>query len=200
MDVSNERCALDDENQLVEHARAGDTDAYRALVRAHQDAAVRLAATVAGSWEDPEAVVQDAFVKAYRGLHRFRRGAAFRPWLFAIVVNEAHNARRGAQRRWRLAERVARRDRLHGDVPSPERDALETDERRQLIAAVQRLPQRQRDAVACRYFLELSEAETAEVLGVARGTVKSRLSRGLRLLRDDLAALDAPTTTGGDRR
>lgn len=183
----------------MERARAGDADAYRTLVRAHQDAAVRLAATVSGSWEDPEAVVQDALVKAYRGLRRFRRGAPFRPWLLAIVVNEAHNARRGAQRRWRLAERAARSE-LHSAAPSPEDDAVRADRADRLLTAVQRLPRHQRDAVACRYLLELSEAETAVVLGVARGTVKSRVSRGLRALRDDLAMTDSAPASGGDRR
>lgn len=191
---------LEDEAVLVDRARAGDPDAYRTLVRPHQDAAVRLAATVSGNWEDPETVVQDALLKAYRGLGRFRSGAAFRPWLFAIVVNEAHNARRGAQRRQRLAERFARRDRPHAVVASPEADALEADERNRLLAAVRRLPRHQRAAVACRYFLELSEAETAQVLGVAQGTVKSRLSRALRLLRDDLARPDPTIAAGGDHR
>lgn len=180
-----------DETALVERARDGDVDAYRLLVRAHQHAAVRLAATVSGSWDDPEAVAQDAFLKAYRALGRFRRGAPFRPWLFAIVVNEARNARRTGQRRRHLAERLASGERPPV-VASPELDVLDADERRLLIAAVQRLPRRQREAVACRYFLELSEAETAQVLGIARGTVKSRLSRALRLLRTDLADAGTP--------
>jgi RNA polymerase sigma-70 factor (ECF subfamily) len=152
----------------------------------HQDAAVRLAATVSGGWGDPEAATQEAMVKAYRALNRFRQGAPFRPWLFRIVVNEARNARRSGQRRRQLVEH------LRHDVPpqtpaTPEAVLLDADERRLLVAAVQRLPRRQRETIACRYFLELSEAETAEVLGVAQGTVKSRLSRALRALRADLA-------------
>jgi RNA polymerase sigma-70 factor (ECF subfamily) len=170
----------------VERARRGDLDAYQVLVRLHQDAAVRLASTVSGGWGDPEAVAQEALVKAYRALGRFRPGAPFRPWLFRIVVNEARNARRSGQRRRQLVER------LRHDIPprvatSAEAVTLDADERRQLIAAVQRLPRRQREAIACRYFLELSEAETADVLGIARGTVKSRLSRALDALRADLA-------------
>jgi RNA polymerase sigma-70 factor (ECF subfamily) len=76
-------------------------------------------------------------------------------------------------------------------TPSPETRLLDADERRQLLAAVRRLPRRQREVIACRYLLELSEAETAQVLAVAAGTVKSRLSRGLRRLRADLATLPA---------
>lgn len=188
-----------DEDVLVTRARRGDADAYRTLVRAHQDMAVRLAATVSGSWDDPEAIVQEAFVKAFRTLDRFRAGAAFRPWLLTIVANEARNARRGAQRRWRRVQRVARRDPGRAHVPSPERDVIAADEQRRLLTALQRLPARQRETVACRYLLEMSEAETAAVLEVARGTVKSRLSRALRALRDDLATVADPVS-GGDPR
>ena len=185
---------LNDEAALVERARGGDLDAYQVLVRMHQDAAVRLAATVSGGWGDPEAATQEALMKAYHALGRFRQGAPFRPWLFRIVVNEARNARRSGRRRRQLAERL-RHDLAPPTTTSPERQLLDADDRQVLIAAVQRLPRRQREAIACRYFLELSEAETAEVLGVARGTVKSRLSRALERLRADLAATDASPRT-----
>lgn len=189
----------DDQTALVERARRGDVDAYQQLVRLHQHAAVRLAATVTGSWDDPEAVVQDAFVKAYHALDRFRPGAAFRPWLFTIVVNTARNARRAGQRRRGLAERLAHREPPRTE-DTTELAALDADARRLLVNAVQRLPRRQREAVACRYFLELTEAETAAVLGIARGTVKSRLSRALRRLRTDLATTGAPSTRGEEVR
>jgi RNA polymerase sigma-70 factor (ECF subfamily) len=185
------RSSLNDEAALVERARHGDLEAYQALVRMHQDAAVRLAATVSGGWGDPEAAAQEALVKAYGALSRFRPGAPFGPWLFRIVVNEARNARRSGQRRRQLVERLGHSMAPHSTT-SPETALLDADERRLLVAAVQRLPRRQREAVACRYFLELSEAETAEVLGIALGTVKSRVSRALRKLRDDLDATGSP--------
>jgi RNA polymerase sigma factor (sigma-70 family) len=175
----------------VERARHGDLEAYQALVRMHQDAAVRLAATVSGGWGDPEAAAQEALVKAYGALSRFRQGAPFGPWLFRIVINEARNARRSGQRRRQLVERLGHSMAPHSTT-SPETALLDADERRLLVAAVQRLPRRQREAVACRYFLELSEAETAEVLGIALGTVKSRVSRALRKLRADLDATGSP--------
>ena len=128
-------------------------------------------------------------MKAYGALRRFRPGAAFRPWLLAIVVNEARNARRSAQRQHRLAERLAIEPEAAGT--SPETVVLDDVERRLLLAAVERLPRRQREALACRYLLELSEAETAAVLRIPRGTVKSRVSRALRMLRADLTETDA---------
>ena len=126
-------------------------------------------------------------MKAHGALGRFRPEAAFRPWLLAIVINEAHNARRWTQRQHRLVERLAAQPMLDA-AASPEAVVLDDDERHLLLAAVERLPRRQREAVACRYLLELSEVETAAALRIPRGTVKSRLSRALRRLRADIAS------------
>ena len=126
-------------------------------------------------------------MKAQGALGRFRPEAAFRPWLLAIVINEARNARRWTQRQHRLVERLAAQPMLDA-AASPEAVVLDDDERHLLLAAVERLPRRQREAVACRYLLELSEVETAAALRIPRGTVKSRLSRALRRLRADIAS------------
>jgi RNA polymerase sigma-70 factor (ECF subfamily) len=82
--------------------------------------------------------------------------------------------------------RVAAEDRPGDAVPSPEAALLAGELRRRLLEAVERLSDEHRDAIACRYFLELSEDETAAALGVRRGTVKSRLSRALERLREEL--------------
>src|SRR6266516_3287793 len=95
-----------EEGDLVERARAGDVVAYEALVRRYQDVAVRIAYVVAGP-ADAQDAAQEAFVKAYYGLPRFRQGAAFRPWLLRIVANEAINRRRAAGRQAALALRAA---------------------------------------------------------------------------------------------
>ncbi len=174
------------EAELVERARRGDLDAWETIVRAHQGIAFRTAYLLGGSAADAEEAVQDAFVKAYRALGRFRRGAPLRPWLLRIVANEAKNRRRAAGRREALALRAAAEARPGDAVPSPEAALLSGEERERLLAAVDRLPDDQRDAIACRYFLELSEEETSAALGIRRGTVKSRLSRGLERLRIEL--------------
>jgi RNA polymerase sigma-70 factor (ECF subfamily) len=125
-------------------------------------------------------------VKAWYALGRFRSGAAFRPWLLAIVANEARNRRRSAARRERLTLRAAAQDRPGDAVPSPEAALLAGEERGHLLEAVNRLSDEHRLAIACRYFLDLSEEETAAALGVRRGTVKSRLARALARLREEL--------------
>jgi RNA polymerase sigma factor (sigma-70 family) len=177
----------DIEAALVERARRGDPAAYEALVRAHQDIAFRTAYVLAGSAADAEEAAQEAFVKAWRALPRFRVGAPFRPWLLAIVGNEARNGRRSAGRRAGLAARAAANERLSGDAaPSPEAALLTGGERRELLAALRTLDERDRSVIACRYLLDLSERETAEALGWRPGTVKSRLHRALERLRTEL--------------
>jgi RNA polymerase sigma-70 factor (ECF subfamily) len=161
-------------------------DAYAALVRRYQSPALRLAYVLGGAASDADDVAQDAFVKGFLGLARFRDGAPFRPWILRIVANEARNRRRADGRRLRYELRLAE-DRGSGEAaPSPESAVLVLFERDVVLAAVAALPSRQRDVVACRYLLGMSEAETAAVLGVAAGTVKSRTARALDRLRADL--------------
>jgi RNA polymerase sigma factor (sigma-70 family) len=175
-----------DEAELVERARRGDLEAWETLVRTYQGIAFRTAYLLAGNAADAEEAAQDGFLKAFRALGRFRRGAALKPWLLRIVANEARNRRRSAARRERLALRAAAQDRPGDAVPSPEAALLARESHERLLAAVEQLPDEHRDAVACRYFLELSEEETAAALGIRRGTVKSRLSRALARLRETL--------------
>ena len=175
-----------DENELVERARRGDAAAYEAIVQAYQGIAFRTAYVITGSAADAEEATQDGFVKAFRALGRFRSGASLRPWLLEIVSNEARNRRRSAGRRAALALRAAAEESSGGAAPSPEATLLTGERREELLAAVNALREEERLVVACRYFLELTEDETAAALGVPRGTVKSRTARALEHLRVQL--------------
>ena len=172
--------SADDDAALVGRVRAGDPDAYALLVRRHAPMAMRTAALL-GAGANTEDVVQEALVKAYRSLDRFRDDRPFRPWLLRIVANEAHNAHRSGVRRTAREQRV-----LPPELIDPAGEVVHREAKEQLLAAVGRLPDKLRTVVTCRYLLELDEAETAVVLGVPRGTVKSRLSRGLARLRTEL--------------
>jgi RNA polymerase sigma factor (sigma-70 family) len=178
-----------DDRQLVEHAQQGDVAAYEELVSRYQGVAYRVAAFAAGT-ADADDVVQDAFVKAYRSLARFRPDAPFRPWLLRIVTNESSNRRRSSGRRAGLVERAANVRPSGNAAPSPEEAALGSERRAELRAALDALPDNFRLVVTCRYLVDLSEAETAEVLGWPRGTVKSRLARALDRLRAALGEVD----------
>jgi RNA polymerase sigma factor (sigma-70 family) len=176
------------EDDLVAQAKLGDTRAYGALIQEHQTIAFRTAYLITASAADAEDAVQEAAVKAYRALGRFRAGKPFRPWFLAIVANEARNRRRSAGRRERLALRAAEDPLSGGAVPSPEAAILEAEQRAELLAAIDELREEDRLAIACRYFLGLSEEETASALGWRRGTVKSRTSRALDRLRAQMEA------------
>jgi RNA polymerase sigma-70 factor (ECF subfamily) len=173
-----------DDAELARRAKGGDTDAFAALLHLHQPAARRLAMVLCGAASaDADDAVEDAFVKAWTALARFEDGAPFRPWLLRIVANEAHNRRRTAGRRTAYEVRLAEDRSAGGVAPSPEGAVLAAESRRTVAAAVQALPPRLRDVVACRHLLGMSEAETAAVLGLPAGTVKSRLARALARLR-----------------
>ena len=176
-----------DESTLVARARRGEAAAYEELVRMHQAIAFRVALVNAGDRADAEEAVQDGFVKAYRALGRFRQGAPFRPWLLRIVANEARNRRRSAGRRAGMTLRVIAWTAASGDAaPSPEAAVLDGERRTELLDAIGRLDERDRDVLVHRFLLGLDEQETAEALGVRRGTVKSRTSRALDRLRAEL--------------
>jgi RNA polymerase sigma factor (sigma-70 family) len=181
---------------VIARVRAGETEAYAELVRAHAPIALRTAALM-GAGADAEDVVQDAFVKAYLALGTFRGDAAFRPWLLRIVANETRNAVRSARRQQTAVDREAA---MTGAGPAgpaipesadPAAVALADERRARLMAALEQLSEPQRWVVTYRYLLDLDEAETAAALGWPRGTVKSRLSRALRRLELLLEAEEA---------
>ena len=172
------------ESELIALASEGDGDAYASLVRAHQDIAFRTAMLITQDAADAEEAAQDAFLKAWRALPRFRRGEPWRPWLLTIVANEARNRRRSAGRRGALALRVQ----APQDDRSAEAAVLAAETRDALLGALSRLREDDRLVLGCRYLLELSEAETAAALGVRPGTVKSRTSRALGRLREEVDA------------
>ena len=174
------------EDELVERARGGDADAFAALVSEHEEIAFRTAYLIARNAADAEEAVQSGLVKAWHALPRFRRGAPVRPWLLAIVANEARNRRRAAGRREGLALRAAHELPSGDAAPSPEGRILAAEERAGLLAALERLRDEDRLVLSCRYLLDLGEEETANVLSLRRGTVKSRTSRALERLRAEL--------------
>ncbi len=165
-------------------AQRGDTRAFETLVEPHWQIAFRLAFLITRDAGDAEDAAQEALLKAWRALGRFRNSEPIRPWLLRIVANEARNRRRSAGRRGQLALR-AQALQVSGDAaPSPEELAVTADERRRLLAELEGLPEQARLVLACRFLLELSETETAAALGVRPGTVKSRTARALERLRE----------------
>ncbi len=181
----------------MNRARDGDLDAYEELVARHTPLAHRTAVFL-GAGSEAEDAVQLAFVKAFQALGRFRAGAAFRPWLLRIVANETHNLTRSRGRRDALALRHAVLRDTSGGADEPGDVVVASERRTALLAAVRALSEKDRLVVTYRYFLDLSETETAEALGWPRGSVKSRLSRALRRLEGELrGGFDAKEESDG---
>lgn len=147
-----------------------------------------------GAGSDAEDVIQEAFVKGYRKLSRYRGESSFRSWLLAIVANETRNLHRSRGRRDGLVLRAAanRESEVAEDVAVG--SVLAAERRAALLQALRRLPVKDREVIVCRFFLDLSEEETVTTLGWPRGTVKSRTSRALAKLR---VLLDGEVVRGG---
>lgn len=164
--------------------RWGADEAVTALYVAHYRSLVRLSALLLRDRESAEDVVQDAFVAMHRGWRRLEDPDKALAYLRQAVVNRSRSALR--------RRIVARR---HPPAPMPyapsaEGQAMEALEHGDVVAAIRRLPARQREALVLRYYLDLSETQTAEAMGCSRGTAKSHTSRGMAALRRAIAAID----------
>lgn len=143
---------------------------------------IRLALLLTGDRTTAEDVVQDAFL----GLHRNWRGlqdpASAVSYLRMSVINGCRSVHRSRRLAW------LRRPPLDPPVWSAEAAAIDSEDRREVLAAVARLPRRQREVLALRYYLDMADGEIADTLNVSRGTVSSTLSRALATLASQLRA------------
>jgi RNA polymerase sigma-70 factor (sigma-E family) len=169
-------------------SRAPRWDADEALARlyaAHWRRLVRLAVLLLHDVGAAEEVVQDAFVAMHAHWPALRDPDAAVAYVRQAVVNRS----RSALRHRAVVERHAARRPGPGSAPGADEPALRRGRRDAVLAALQRLPDRQREVLALRYYLELSEAEIAEALGISRGSVKAHASRGGAALRHALGPL-----------
>ncbi|MCA9897827.1 MAG: RNA polymerase sigma factor [Ardenticatenaceae bacterium] len=167
-----------EEANLIRQARRGDAAAWELLVRQHQAAVFRLGYLLLRSPAEAEDVAQEAFVRAFVSLDRFDEERPFQPWLLQITRNLAKNRLRSLSRYWGMVKRWW----WEADT-AVTATSLSQNESAQLWQAVQRLRPHAQEVIYLRYFLELSEAETAVALNVPSGTVKSRLHRALQQLK-----------------
>jgi RNA polymerase sigma-70 factor (ECF subfamily) len=156
------------------------------FVAEHRDRAVGLAwRLVGGDAAAAEDVTQEALIRAYRGLERFREDSSLRTWFYKILVNEARR-----HRRWQWV-----RSRFAGEMPEEVADArgeavADPMLRRRVLEAIDRLPRGQRESFVLVYLEGLTVQQAADVAGRAIGTTKSHLHRALARLRDELADVD----------
>src|SRR6201987_3917528 len=180
------------EAALVQRCAAGDELACAELVAEHQRMVVQLAVNLLGDRDEALDLSQDVFLRVFRTIHRFRGHSSLRTWIYRIAVNQARNRHRFWRRRHR-ADQVSLDLHVaaHGELPSgadmgPERALAQKELAVRLQQALDRLPFDQRTAIVLREVDGLSYEEIAFSLGVAVGTVKSRLTRARHALRLDL--------------
>lgn len=151
----------------------------------HQQPVFRLAYLFSGDPDDAEDITQEAFIRAFRSISKFDSARSFRPWILSITANLARNRQRSASRYLRTLQRL-----VHFDPQSLSKFPRDTEqpwEAEALWQTVRSMSLDDQQVVYLRYFLELSEEEMTEALGVPVGTVKSRLHRALKRLRNRLA-------------
>jgi RNA polymerase sigma-70 factor (sigma-E family) len=170
--------ALDGDVGVRSADPAVSADALALLHRDHYTSLVRLATLVVGDVGLAEQVTQDAFVKLqlrWGGLRRLDRAPAY---LRSAVLNAA----RSHLRHRKVSDRYDARRTVAPAIATPEAAALGRAEHERVVAALRRLPERQREAVALRFYLDLPEVEIAAAMGVSAGSVKTHLHRALATL------------------
>jgi len=177
---------LSDEAELVRDARSGDAAAWESLVRAYQENVFRLAYLFLGDADEAEDVAQETFLRAYQALESYDTARPLRPWLLSITANLSRNRRRSLGRYLNSLKRLVYSE------PTTESTIEEQSHQRlqsqRLWSAIRRLEPVDQQVIYLRYFLDLPVKETAEVMGVATGTVKSRLNRSMERLRKVISA------------
>ena len=175
------RAGMPTDEQLARNVQLGRAADLAELVERHHSALVGFLYRLTGGDRSlAEDLTQEAFLRALRSIQRYRPAQRFKPWLYAIAVNAARDHFKRADTRYTAAWND---DELIGLAdPIEWHEAIDLD-RQRVAAAIAALPVHQREALILRYYQDLSLAEIAEVLAIPIGTVKSRLSLGLRQLR-----------------
>ncbi|MEE8191228.1 MAG: RNA polymerase sigma factor [Gemmatimonadales bacterium] len=170
--------------ELAALAQAGDRDAFGELVRRHAAQARRVARAILGDPDEADDAAQDGFLAALRHLGRYDPARPFGPWLLRIVANAASDRQR--RRKVRRAEPLS--PRMHDAEPGPDTVTDRSSFRQAVLAALERLPERQRIATVLFDVEGYSHKEISEVLGVPIGTVRSDVFHARRTLRTELDA------------
>lgn len=183
---------LDLDAGLLKAARAGDFSAFEQLFERHRHSAYRVAYQMTGKRDDAEDIVQEAFVRAYQNLAKYRDQAKFSTWMLRIVSNLCTDQARMSNRRHHLAVREATSglDWMTIDRSEDPIENLEEDRRKELLrSALSALPVHHRRMIVLRDLEEREYPDIAQIVGCTQGGAKLRVLRARRALRDKLAPL-----------
>ncbi len=175
-----------EEGQLTRRAQAGDHMAFTDLVIRYTGTVYNQAYRMLGNAQESEDAVQEVFLRAYRRLDSYDPGRRFVTWLLTIGSNYCIDRLRRRRLNWITLDDVAFW--LTSSEASPERNALEGERQRHVQRALQQLPESYRSVTVLRYWNDLSYLEIADALSLTEATVKTRLHRARKMLRDVLGA------------
>ena len=174
--------AVPADEELVERARAGDDSALDILVRHHQAAVYRVALSILGDEGSAQDVAQDAFIKGFRAIAGFRGEASFRTWILTIAANEARGViRRIGRRKETSIDMVGP---MHSEAKGPDERAVIASEASRARMMMERLPEKQRLAIAFRVDEGMSFREVGEMIGSSESAARVNYFHGIRRLRD----------------
>lgn len=186
----------DVETQFIENLRAGDAAAFDTLVDRYGGHVYGLLLRITNDPEEARDLTQDTFLRALKGISKFRGDSGIRTWLFRIAINQSRNRFRWWKRRKKdktvsidapvSDTEMSLSDLIPDQGPSPEDDVLRKERYHQMLEAIEALPETYKEAVVLCDVEGLTYEEISDVLEIGMGTVKSRIARGRRELRTRL--------------
>ena len=188
---------IEQEQKWVTAARGGSMNAFSALVALYEERSIRMAYSLLGNWEDARDNAQEAFVKAYQALPKFKAESRFSTWFYRILVNQCRDFQRKQNVRRHLAasapqpegeEEQGLEEKIPSRSPSPLSELMNREIETRVRAGLQELPERQRVVFTLRYFEGLTLQEIAEALNITEGAVKANLWQAGEKMKPRLAA------------
>lgn len=177
--------------ELIQKAIKGDEDAFTALVLRYQHQIYHIAYRFFGHKQDAEDATQNTIIKIYRSLHMYREGSSFKNWVYTITMNTCRDMMRKAKRTPSVSydndeNRSVLQIKTDRREDNPEDTMMGKEEMAQLESAIAQLPEEYRTVIILREFSILTYEEIGNILNISLGTVKSRISRGRKILREQL--------------
>lgn len=180
------------DSELINQFNSGNEEAFAELIQRYQHKIYNTTYRMLGNHEDALDIAQESFIRIYKSLGNFKGESSFSTWLFRISTNICRDELRKRQRKLKTYSISSEKDNkntidnLGGEKNNPERISISKEINTQIQEKINQLPSEQRSVLILREFQDLSYQEIANILEISMGTVKSRLSRARRSLREDL--------------